>query len=320
MHYSDFLPSYPKGSWKPVGLLIGVYLLSLCLAGLVAPFFYKLTVWWNIQSPNGFNHYLVGKGLSVFVDRVRLVLLVIALPYLLRKAGLTQAKALHLEWNKIRLTDMLYFALGIVLVGWLVYAQFHQGLISGRDHLGIKDIGWIIIKSFVAACTISVLEEIIFRGLCWRSFFHATRSFYIATLLVAILFASVHFKAPRIQLAFDQVTIWSGLQTAGAYLWPSGQPTDWLPFLNLVVLGIVLTFIYSINRSLWPNIAFHAGLVFASLIYKKLAIYAAAGSDISFWGSARLIDGWASLCILSGLSIVFAFKARKSKSNCDQIE
>jgi hypothetical protein len=68
-------------------------------------------------------------------------------------------------------------------------------------------------------------------------------------------------------------------------------------FLNLLLAGLMLGRAYQCTRTLWFSFGLHAGWIFWLKLYGSVTQPRTLGPSW-FWGSPKLIDGWAALVVL----------------------
>ena len=298
------LPSITQRSWKPIAWISTCYLLSIILAGLLAPWLFKATLIWNQMSPNAFNTYLLKKGMPVYVDRLRWAGLVIGLLWIFRKTGLWGKEALHLKNQDNNFYNCLAcFFFGIGLIGFVGTTQFFLKIVDWKTHIDWQSFGFIAAKAFIGAWILAFLEEVVFRGLIFRSFVTAYQKITPAIWISGFIFAYLHFKAPKSTNIYDSSML-TGLHIAWQTLIGPFYTGEWLPFLNLWALGGMLATLYTRVVTLWPIISLHAGIAFLLLLYKHAV--ETQGLSPAFLGSNRLIDGGLSLVIIGLLTIWFS--------------
>lgn len=256
------------------GLLLG----SLVLAAVLAPLIRGWVLIWQANSDSHLAQYLAHKPLAVYFNRVRLISVLIAFPLMLKYLGLFSNRMLGIDYTKPGLRRfIIWFALGILLLLLLISMQIRCGAYTFAD----KAILPLLLTTLISALAVALIEEILFRAVLFRVFMKAL-PVPLAMLLSALFFAYVHFK---ITIPADS----SVLSMAWEQLIGIRSSFEFTPFMNLVLLGIILNLLLLINKSLMPCIGFHAGIVWAMLAFRKMA---ASNVSVSSWlGSSKIIDG-----------------------------
>ena len=252
-------------SWRGVGLLALVFFGSLGVAAVLTPVVYWAAEWWGPQAANS----LLNKGSNNLFDFVRWLPIIIAFPWLMRSCRLWSLPALGLskDWLAYWAAG---FVVGIVLVALLATGQLAAStvVIAPRETLSpFFALKWIA-SALAVAGSVSIIEEVVFRGVILRMFYTATRLPWLALIFSAMFFAYVHFKA-------------GGLAKLATVDWESGWVAAYwtligiIPhfelnrFLGLCLLGMVLGALTLRTGSLWPAIGLHRGLVFGILMYNN---------------------------------------------------
>jgi membrane protease YdiL (CAAX protease family) len=163
----------------------------------------------------------------------------------------------------------------------------------------------------MSACFIAILEEGLFRGCLLLSLYRSIGR-QGAIWLSALIFAYSHFYVPRAMDIPTSEVIWnSGFRMMYYHLMGIFWNFEAIPFVILLVMGIVLSQLVFLYRSLMPAIGLHAGIVWALMLYRKCV-------DVEmtlhpFLGTWRLLDAPMTLCILLFVSCVLCYRARKKR-------
>jgi membrane protease YdiL (CAAX protease family) len=253
--------------------------------------------------------YILAKGFRVTYDRIYLLCFALALlPFGWKVLRNRRA----LSWVGVEKKPGWsflgkFFVMGVVLDLILIIAQmFYFPFTFTPWSPGLLRL---ILWCGISACMIAFLEEWFFRacllGSLWRSC--GERG---ALLVSALIFAYSHFKIPRsLDIPVTEVTWSSGFLAMYWHLMGIFRNFELIPFAILVVLGVVLSQLVLLYRSLLPAVGFHAGIVWALMVYKKCV-------DVEmlphpFLGTWRLMDAPATLCVLLGTSWVLRAYRRR---------
>jgi membrane protease YdiL (CAAX protease family) len=202
-----------------------------------------------------------------------------------------------------------FFTLGILLDFMIMLAQvmyFPCTFISWSTKLW----GWVLWYT-MSACFIALLEEGLFRGCLLLSLYRSIGR-RGAIWLSSLIFAYAHFYVPRAMDIPMSEVIWnSGFRMMYYHLMGIFWNFEIIPFVILLVIGIILSQLVFFYRSLMPAIGFHAGIVWALMLYRKCV-------DVEmtlhpFLGTWRLLDAPMTLCILLFVSSVLYYRARKKR-------
>lgn len=266
-------------SWRGVGLLAVVFIGSLLLAAVLTPPAYWLVEWWHNQTNSATATWLLGKGVDVYFDRLRMAAIVLGLPWLMSVCHLWSWRDLGLAFNKPTLRAGTFWWLGgLALILGLAWWENASPAMSARQILGRLP------TALFAGLILGFLEEVIFRGLILRICYTATRRPWLALATMSAFYAYTHFKVPA--------SVWQHIAPGvhgdtGFFVvfWTTFGITenfDLAQFTALWLLGLVLGALTLRTASLWPAIGLHAGLVTAMYYYR----------------GSGLADGWAAAGVL----------------------
>ncbi|MDR2420140.1 MAG: CPBP family intramembrane metalloprotease [Puniceicoccales bacterium] len=169
---------------------------------------------------------------------------------------------------------------------------------------------WILWYT-MSACFIAILEEGLFRGCLLLSLYRSIGR-QGAIWISSLIFAYSHFYVPRAMDIPMSEVIWnSGFRMMYYHLGGIFWNFEAIPFVILLLMGIILSQLVFFYRSLIPAIGFHTGIVWALMLYRKCV-------DVEmtlhpFLGTWRLLDAPMTLCILLFVSCVLYYQARKKR-------
>jgi membrane protease YdiL (CAAX protease family) len=152
------------------------------------------------------------------------------------------------------------FLLALVSLLVLGAILFFTGIYRLHSYISIGKLAWLP----VTALTVSVLEEILFRG-ALQGVVRKTTVDDFAMVMVAVLFAVVHFLSPQ---GTEPAAIhwWSGLALLPDTLSQFRQPALLLGgFTTLLLVGLILGYARERTRSLWMPVGLHAGWVLGKM-------------------------------------------------------
>lgn len=147
---------------------------------------------------------------------------------------------------------------GVLLMALHIYALRHS-------------FAWArFAKMVVASIAVPFIEEAFFRGIVLGVLLRTGRK-YIAIFAVSVIFAAVHFlKAP--ERTSEIVTWTSGFSSIAHALDGNGEPIVVASALaSLFFIGWILADARVLTRSLWLSIGLHAGWIFGSGAFSRLA-------------------------------------------------
>ncbi|OYV06855.1 MAG: hypothetical protein CFE26_04090 [Verrucomicrobiales bacterium VVV1] len=166
--------------------------------------------------------------------------------------------------------------LGLALVHAEVFVWRNSSLANGVSVPAINV--WKVVRSAVGpAVVISMIEEVIFRGILLGLFMRAMRT-WTGLVCVSLLFAFVHFLQPSGGVMVpDPESPTAGLWLIGQIFLRFTRPLDLIAgFATLTAVGMVLAYARWRTASLWLPIGLHAGWIFGIAVFKAIT-WAASG-------------------------------------------
>jgi membrane protease YdiL (CAAX protease family) len=301
-------------SFKWIGWLFFAYIASVLLGGLLAPIILKCVQHFAAAHPSSsMLEYLSQKRLDVYIDRIKLIGMLVFLPILLKKTRLLSVKSLGLSFPKEGLFIATWFCMMAVLaVSSIAVIQIFLDITLLKPDAELFSLSRFL-KTGSSALTVGMLEELIFRAIVLQIFLAAMSPRW-AILLSAAFYAYVHFKIPGYMWADlpQETTLIGGITVAFRMLLNPIYYFEPIPFFNLFLIGMILGDLFLHTRSLWPCIGLHAGFVWAIFYYKNT--YMLLASHIQwFFGSPRGTDGILASIILLELWFMCRFALRKPK-------
>lgn len=204
---------------------------------------------------------------SRYFNRAIMIVALLGLIPLIRSLRFRGWEDLQLQKNPCALMDAA--AGSLLAAGFLLLmgASFlYMGFFVPED-----EAEWDIIPKLLAtAVTVSLIEEVFFRGamlgVCLRRL-----NVLFSVIVTSAIYSLVHFlKPPRQRLSVDEVHWLSGFDLVGlAFGRFLDLQTVAAEFLTLLVLGLVLAVMRLRTRSLWLPIGLHAGWVFGYQLFNK---------------------------------------------------
>ena len=291
-------------SWKGLVWLLGLYTFGLLFAAIVSPLVYILIQDIASHHPNGIAAYVEEKGLSQTFDRMRWFWYLLAVPFLLCKCGFFSHQGLGVSLNGINRSNCYYaFTIGCLSIITIAFVQNlslgNQARLLVSDGSLLSLVVTTLIFALFSGLILSIVEEVLLRGVLFRLFYTALTPF-AAAVISALLFAALHFKDIPSFVWDDDMTVSlsSSFTIAGGtivsifYTW---EPTT---FFNLFLVGLILNLLFLRTKSLWPCIALHASWVTTLRLYKEFF-----NVRETWMGSEAIIDGWLTTLVLSFLAL-----------------
>jgi uncharacterized protein len=196
-----------------------------------------------------------------FFNRAILVAAVIVLPLAIKRLGFQRA---HLPTLKPGWGDGLHFFVGFVIAA-LLLLELGYVLASRGVYLWRTDARWFnFLPALIPALSVSLIEEILFRGFIIGLFLQTMRP-GMAAFWTAFIFALVHFLKPPEGLMHHDSPVgpWTGFWLIGQIFASFGHMEFFLAeFCTLFAVGWALGRARLITHGVWLSIGLHAGWVF----------------------------------------------------------
>jgi membrane protease YdiL (CAAX protease family) len=249
---------------KDAARLLTYFVGTILFGALAAP-----VLFWAAQAlaAHGIFPALAKFDFESFFHRALLLGAIALLWPLLRSLGIKTRRDLEFEPNPRWLRDV---AIGFVLSGLpVVFCEIflvQRGLYSMRVNFSAMALGQVLLSAVI----VPFIEEALFRGLFLGILLRAMRP-WTANVVSAAIFSIVHFlKAP------DETTTtvrwFSGFVSLAHSTDQFSQPMLVLAgFTTLFVIGVALAHARLRTRSLWLPIGLHAGWIFFSEAFSKIA-------------------------------------------------
>lgn len=252
---------------KEFGKIILYLLATVVLGALLAPPLYWGGQWLASQ---GILPWLSEVTFRRFFHRALLVAAIALLWPTARWVAVPSVKALGLRPNPRRWQDLGagFLASFLVMVG-LAIVLLQLGVYKIRGEIRWEGLG----KVAVSAVVVSILEEWLFRGAI-LGLVRRTQSWKVSLFAVSALFSILHFLKPEETSTAGQVVGWlSGFALIPGAFGQFEQP--WLVlggFTTLFCVGWILGWARLNTRSLWMAFGLHAGWIFGTMGFSKIAL------------------------------------------------
>jgi len=243
-----------------------VYLLATVLVGaLLAP-----CLFWAAQSvvAHGLLTFLGRYDFETFFHRALLVAAVILLWPLIRSLQVRSLSDLQLapnpRWRRDLFAGFIFSAIPLLCCGAILLAT---PIFSVRGAINWPGVARVA----AASAVVPLIEETFFRGLVLGLLLKTGRR-HMSILVTSVLYSIVHFlKAPdRTSL---NVTWMSGFNSiAHAFVQFADPLLVAAGFTTLFLIGWILADARLQTRSLWLPIGLHAGWIFTSGAFNKIAL------------------------------------------------
>ena len=249
---------------KDVAKLASYFFATIVIGAILAPILF-----WSAQSlaAHGVFSFLARYNFETFFHRALLIAAVLLLWPLLRVSHVRCLADLDLALNSRRGRDLfagvaisvvpLLFC-GILLIALHVYAFRHT-------------VAWPRFgKMLLASIAVPFIEEAFFRGIVLGVLLRTGRK-YLAIFAVSAIFAVVHFlKAPE---RTSEIVTWTSGFSSIAYAFDGIGDSMLLAsaLATLFFIGWILADARVLTHSLWLPIGLHAGWIFGSGAFSRLA-------------------------------------------------
>ena len=249
---------------KDVFKLAAYFVATIVIGAILAPILF-----WSAQSlaAHGVFSFLARYDFETFFHRALLIAAVLLLWPLLRLSHVRCLADLGLapnsRWGRdlvagvaISVGPLLFC--GVLLIAFHVYAFRHS---FAWPRFG---------KMILASIAVPFIEEAFFRGIVLGVLLRTGRK-YMAIFAVSAIFGAVHFlKAP--EQTSEIVTWTSGFSSIAHAFDGIGDPTMVaLALATLFFIGWILADARVLTHSLWLSIGLHAGWIFGSGAFSRLA-------------------------------------------------
>jgi uncharacterized protein len=272
---------------KDAARLLGYFAATILFGAVAAPFLFWAARW--LAAHGIFPGLAAFEFESIFHRTLLLGALLFLWPFLrwLRIKGLRDlGLAPNRRWTRDVAIGFLISALPVLCCGVV--------LVALGNYTMRTDVAWKALAAVtLTALVVPFIEETLFRGLFLGVLLRGQKPL-LAALLSAGIFSIVHFlKAP------DHTTILVGWTSGFASLAHSfdqfTQPMLVLAgFTTLFLIGVILAHARLRTKSLWLPIGLHAGWIFASAAFGKVAHREIVALP---WLGKNLLIGIVPLCV-----------------------
>jgi membrane protease YdiL (CAAX protease family) len=279
---------------------LAIYIAVVFIGGaLLAPWLYWLAQPLAHEFPK-----IASSPFHRFVHRSLLGLALIGLWPLLKSLGAASLREAGLVWPAGQWRRVGGgFLFGFISLALVAGAAVLSGARHWNPMMSPRLLAQRLAGIALTAVVVAVLEELLFRGGVY-GLLRKVFNWGFALLLSSMVYAMVHFMEPA--RLVGAVTWHSGLELLPQMLGGFGDPRAVVPgFFSLTLAGLLLGWAYQRTGNLCFSIGLHAGWIFWLKSYGMLTT-AAAGSNVWWWGTSKLIDGWFAMGVLGLGVLVFA--------------
>ena len=236
--------------------LFSAYILSIVFAAIITPIFWTIITHVSDIFSSTTLDYIINKGFAKTFDRIRIIPLFFMVIWLIKTSGIKKLSDLSIKFD-IRgiLLFFVAFLVGIKII--LSLQSLH--LFIGAVTFNGGNVVWLLTCAIISALSIATAEEIIFRKLLQDIFCERFGKTF-GIIFISLIFAYLHSKIPNKILISDNTI----LASAECSFWMLfGILANFTPinFLNLFLLGCVLSVLVIRTKSLMASIGLHAGIV-----------------------------------------------------------
>ena len=272
---------------KAAARLLAFFAATVLFAALSAPFLY-----WAAQglSSHATFSFLRDFDFETFFHRALLIGALLFLWPLLRSLRIRSARDLGLVASEHPLRDAgAGFAMAAVPLLFFGALLLLLGVHSLRSSVSLGPL----VSRTLSAVVVPFIEEPLFRGLILGVLLRGSPTL-VAVFLSSAVFSILHFlKAPE---HTSTIVTWaSGFVSIANAFSQFAEPALVLAgFTTLFLLGWILADARIRTRSLWLPIGLHAGWIFASAAFSKVA---RREMELLPWLGKNLLIGIAPLCV-----------------------
>jgi membrane protease YdiL (CAAX protease family) len=295
-----------------------LYLAVVFLGGpLLAPW-----VYWLAQHLAESWPWLADQPFRRYVNRCMLVFALVGMYPLIRAFGARSAAELGLVKPARHWGELLGgFALGFASLAVIVVACLIAGVRVWGYGLDGPEFAKILIEAAVTGVSVSIIEELLFRGAIFGAFRKAMH-WSLAALLSSAIYAILHFMKRVDDMAADHW--YSGLLVLGHMFSGFANWQEVIPgFFNLTLAGILLALAYQKTGNLYFPIGLHGGWIFWRRAYGALTdqprvdgVEAPPSPYEWFFGTKTMVDGWlAALVLIATLIILWQLLRQRPDRN-----
>jgi CAAX protease family protein len=270
---------------KDAARLLGYFAATIIFGAVAAPILFWAAQWLAAQ---GFFPALA--PFEAFFHRALMLGALLFLWPLLRCLRITGPRDLALASNQRWVRDV---AIGF-LISALPVLCCGVFLVALGNYTMRTEVAWNAVAAVaLTAAVVPFIEESLFRGLFLGVLLRSNRPL-TATLLSSGIFSIVHFlKAP--DQATTSVAWTSGFISLAHSFDQFTKPMLVLAgFTTLFLIGVILAYARLRTRSLWLPIGLHAGWIFASGAFNKIAHREIVALP---WLGKSLLIGIVPLCV-----------------------
>lgn len=272
---------------KDAARLLAYAAASLILAALLAPLLYWSAQW---LAGHGVLPFLAEYDFDRFFRRAVLIVALLLFWPLFRWLHIASWAELGLSRNPHRARDVaIGFAIAAGPLFGFAILLVAAGIYSLRPVFSPGDLA----SRTLSAVVVPFLEEPLFRGLLLGVLLRRSAA-VVAVFLTSAVFSILHFlKSP--EESATVVTWLSGFSSLAKSFGQFSEPLLVLAgFTTLFLLGWILADARLRTSSLWLPIGLHAGWIFVSAIFNKVA---RREIDALPWLGRNLLIGIAPLCV-----------------------
>jgi uncharacterized protein len=249
---------------KDAARLAAYFAATILIGALLAPFLF-----WTGQALAAHNlfSFLATSDFERFFHRALLIAAVALLWPFLRRSNVRTMADLGLApnpcWSRAVFLGSLLSAIPLLCCGAL--------LIALNVYAFRYNVAWARFGSVLAASiAVPLIEETFFRGIVLGILLRTGRQ-YMSIFATSAIFSVLHFlKAP--ERTSTIVTWTSGLKSVAHAFEQFSDPTMLLSaFATLFLIGWILADARMLTRSLWLPIGLHAGWIFSSGAFNRVA-------------------------------------------------
>lgn len=300
---------YQLVSKSPILFIVGVYLLSCVIAGVLAPYLFNVICDLSTKFNIAGLQKVCNRGLGIVFERIRLFAVICAIPLLYK--AIKNYKISSGIFDKSYIQNKIYSFVqnafvGIFLIS-VVYFIYNFDKIFGCEcgeikyNFGVCKVVLFAVRALFVAC----VEEFLFRNLLVRLIYNKYSKLF--TIVVSsLIFAYLHFRIPTELCKFSHAaTLSDGVNHAFLSMFAVWKYIDCTKCVVLFLLGTLLSQMVFYYKSIVPSIGFHFGIVFILFIIRAIVI-----NEISLYLTHEVFNSWIIIVLLIVINLIYIYKIK----------
>lgn len=281
--------------------LLAVYIMSIIFAAIVTPIFWTIITHISAVFNSTTCDYIINKGFAKTFDRVRMIPLFFMVIWLIKASGIKKLSDLLIKFDA---NGVLLFLTAFIVGMTIILALKSLHLLVGAVTFDGGNVVLLLTRALISALLIATAEEIIFRNLLQNMFCERFGKI-LGVICISLIFAYLHSKIPN-KISISSNTIIASVECSFWMIFGVFANFNLINFLNLFLLGCVLSVLVIQTKSLMASIGFHAGIVTIMLTSHFLFTFEKVSNAII--NGSKVINSVSATFILAILMLAILFK------------